>query len=252
MIYGYCRVSTRKQKLDRQIANINKVYPEARIYSDKYTGTKLDRPEFNKLLKVIKSGDTIVFDSVSRMSRNAEEGYKLYAELYSNGVNLEFIKEPHINSDTYKKSIQASIEVQKVDTGKASTDKLISSILEAINQYTIELAKEQIKIAFEQAEKEVNDLHIRVSEGMQKSGAGDKISKANTGKTFNTVKSYEAKANIIRMSKDFNGSMTDKQILEVININRNTYYKYKRELLALSLPELEAFLKECEARKKRP
>lgn len=78
--YGYCRVSTKKQNIERQERNIKAEYPNAIIIKEEYTGTKLNRPEFTKLIKVIneevKKGNevTLIFDSVSRMSRNAEEG----------------------------------------------------------------------------------------------------------------------------------------------------------------------------------
>ena len=60
-----------------------------------FTGTKVyGRKVFAKLLGVVKEGDTIVFDEISRMSRNEEEGFSLYQELYEKGVNLVFLKEP--------------------------------------------------------------------------------------------------------------------------------------------------------------
>ena len=79
MIYGYTRISTKQQSIERQIRNIKELYPNSVIVEEVYTGTKIyGRKEFNKLLKKVKTGDTIVFDSVSRMSRNAEEGKKFY------------------------------------------------------------------------------------------------------------------------------------------------------------------------------
>lgn len=110
-IYGYCRISTKSQSIDRQIRNIKDLYPSAIMIQEAFTGTKVEgRREFNKLVGkwkyeegkivlvsgVIKGGDTIAFDSVSRMRRNAEEGFKLYEELYNKGIELIFIKEPHI------------------------------------------------------------------------------------------------------------------------------------------------------------
>ena len=77
-IYGYCRISTAKQSIDRQIRNIKAEYPTAHIVQEAYTGTSIFRPEWLKLYRVLKSGDMVVFDSVSRMSRNAEEGFTLY------------------------------------------------------------------------------------------------------------------------------------------------------------------------------
>lgn len=109
-VYAYCRVSTQKQELQRQIDNISKVYSNIDEYvSDKYTGATTDRPNWNKLYKKLKTGDTIVFDSVSRMSRNATEGANLYEELYNKGINLIFLNEPYCNTDTYRQSAEQSI-----------------------------------------------------------------------------------------------------------------------------------------------
>lgn len=69
-----------------------RAYPSAILYEEAYTGTKIDRPKFKTLLRLVKPGDTIVFDEVSRMSRNAEEGFELYKELYDKGVELVFLK----------------------------------------------------------------------------------------------------------------------------------------------------------------
>ena len=94
IIYGYCRISTTKQNIDRQVRNILAVYPDAKIVKETYTGIKFQgRKELDKILKKVKTGDTIVFDSVSRMSRTADEGFRLYQELFEQGINLVFLKE---------------------------------------------------------------------------------------------------------------------------------------------------------------
>ena len=87
-IYGYCRISTAKQSIDRQIRNIKAEYPTAHIVQEAYTGTSIFRPEWLKLYRVLKAGDTVVFDSVSRMSRNAEEGFALYEDLYHKRLHV--------------------------------------------------------------------------------------------------------------------------------------------------------------------
>ena len=105
-IYGYCWVSSPKQNIDRQIRNIKAKYEDAIILKETFTGTKVEgRKEFQKLLNKIKEGDTIVFDSVSRMSRNSDEGFELYERLFNQGVELVFLNEPHINTATYKKAL---------------------------------------------------------------------------------------------------------------------------------------------------
>ena len=101
MYYAYCRTSTPKQSMERQVRNILKLYPHAAVYQEVYTGTKVDgRRKWEQLLHTVQPGDTIVFDSVSRMSRNADEGFAAYQQLYENGVDLVFLKEPHINTQT--------------------------------------------------------------------------------------------------------------------------------------------------------
>ena len=221
MIYGYCRISTSKQNIERQIRNIKRDYPNAKIIKEVYTGTKIDRIEFNKLLKVVKQGDTIVFDSVSRMSRNAEEGFKLYEELFNNGIELVFIKEQHINTKTYKKALNNNIEM---------TNTNVDYILEGINKYLLALAKEQIILAFAQAEKEVQDLHQRTKEGIETARLNGKQIGQRAGIKLTTKKSIKAKEDIIKYSKDFKGSLADVDVMKLIGISRNSYYKYKREL----------------------
>ena len=221
MIYGYCRISTSKQNIERQVRNIERDYPNAKIIKEVYTGTKIDRIEFNKLLKIVKQGDTIVFDSVSRMSRNAEEGFKLYQELFDKGVELVFIKEQHINTNTYKKALSNNIEL---------TNTNVDFILDGINKYLMALAKEQIILAFAQAEKEVQDLHQRTKEGIETARLNGKQIGQRPGIKLTTKKSIKAKEDIIKYSKDFKGSLADVDVMKLIGISRNSFYKYKKEL----------------------
>ncbi len=94
MVYGYARISTAKQDIDRQIRNILTLEPSAKIYQEVFTGTKTTgRKELQKLLSKVLPGDTIIFDSVSRMSRSAKEGFDLYKKLYDEGVNADFSTE---------------------------------------------------------------------------------------------------------------------------------------------------------------
>lgn len=222
MIYGYCRISTRKQNIERQIRNIQKAYPEAVIRQEVFTGIKTDgRKVFEQLLRMVKSGDTIIFDSVSRMSRNAETGFQIYQELYDKGVELVFLKEPHINTATYKKALTNNISLTGTKT---------DIILEAINEYLMELAKEQIIIAFEQSEKEVSDLHQRTKEGIETARRNGKQIGQRSGRTLTTKKGIAAKQGILKYSKDFSGSLNDAECMKLLGISRNTFYKYKGQL----------------------
>ena len=112
MIYGYCRISRKTQNIERQIRNIQESYPSALIIQEAYTGTKVvGRKEFEKLVQKVKPGDTIVFDSVSRMSRNAAEGFELYKKWYDEGIELVYLKEPSINTAITRKMLQNRIDI---------------------------------------------------------------------------------------------------------------------------------------------
>lgn len=229
-IFGYCRISTMKQRIARQIDNIKREFPTATIIKEEYTGTTTDRPNFNKLIKNIKPGDTIVFDEVSRMSRNASEGIELYEKLFDMDVNLIFIKEPHINTSVYRDRMNKQIE-KLSSTGSKATDKLLESIMNALHEYTIDLAREQIELAFKTAQAEVDFLHQRTSEGVRKAQAQGKRVGREQGAKVVTKKSVEMKARIMELSKDFDGTNTDKDVMKITGLARNTYYKYKRELM---------------------
>ena len=114
-VYIYCRISTQSQNIQRQIRNGKQLYPNGLVIEEAYTGKTQERPKWNRLLKQvdadIRNGKRvrIVFDSVSRMSRNKEDGIKQYFELYEKGVELEFIKDRTINTEVYRQAISKSI-----------------------------------------------------------------------------------------------------------------------------------------------
>lgn len=215
---GYARVSTQKQSLSRQVTNIRNLYPDIKIYSDKYTGTKMDRPNFQLLLSIVRPGDTIVFDSVSRMSRNAEEGYELYMELYEKGINLEFINEPHISSEFFRRASEQSI---------GSVGNEVADIyIRATNEVLMLLAKQQIKLAFEQADKEAADTRDRIKQGLREREA--KTGLKNGRKKGDKVivhKKAERVSKIKKYSKSCYGSNSDVEVMQLLpGISKNTYY----------------------------
>ena len=248
-VYGYVRTSTMKQNKERQVSNILEKYPEAVIISESYTGTKMDRPEWSRLYKSLKAGDTVVFDEVSRLARNAGEGFGVYVDLYRRGVNLVFLKEPYINTATYTEAAQMP------PTGNADFDETLGR---GINEFLMRLDRRQIQQAFEQAQGEVERLHKRTSEGVREAAKrwqreevlGQPHQKnlpgRQAGTSVVTKKEREAKELIRKYSKDFNGSLSDdeaRQLVRIDNgdgskkpISRNSYYKYKKALKA----ELEA------------
>lgn len=228
-VYGYARISTKKQSIERQVRNISSAFPSAVMVQEAFTGTKIDRPAFSKLLKALRAGDTVVFDSVSRMSRDAIEGYELYHKLYEQGINLVFLKEPHINTDTFRDALNRQIQ-PTIATGDTNADELLNTITGALNTYMMHLAEKQIQLAFEQSEKEVADLRKRTSEGIQTAKLNGKQVGKEQGTHWETKKAKECKALILKHSKDFNGALNDAECMKLCGIARNSFYKYKKQI----------------------
>lgn len=233
-IYGYCRISRNTQRVERQIRNIREEYPDAIIIQEAFTGTRIDRPKWSALYRNLKSGDKVIFDSVSRMSRDAKEGFAVYTDLFNRGVDLIFLKEHYIDTTTYKAASEGQIKVQ-ISTGDDATDDLVSGITEVINRYLTKLTEQQIYAAFGQAEKEVNDLHQRTKEGIETARLTGKQIGGVRGKKLVTRKSISAKEVIKKHSKSFGGSLEDEDVMKLAGISHNTYYKYKKELHSESI-----------------
>ena len=239
LVYGYCRISTKSQSIERQIRNIQVYDKSATILKETYTGTKVDKPVLQRLLSKVKASDTIIFDSVSRMSRKADEGFRLYKELYEKGVALVFLKERHIDTQAYKDALKGIVNIDDVRTGSKETDNLVNTIMSAVNQFMLAKVEQDIFKAFEQSEKEVQDLRQRTKEGLITAKLNGKRVGTPKGSTYKTKKAYKSQQEIIRLSRDFEGSNLDKEVIKLIGISRNSYYKYKAELLGMSAEEFE-------------
>jgi len=111
---GYARVSTAEQSLDRQI-DLLKAQGVEKIYTEKMTGTKRDRPELGKLLDRIEEGDTVVIESLSRLGRSTKDLIELVELFQKKGVELVSLKE-------------------QIDTS-SSTGKLLFTIMSALAQF---------------------------------------------------------------------------------------------------------------------
>lgn len=234
MVYLYCRISQRKQHIERQKRNLLSAYPNGLIVEEAYTGTETaSRPEWAKLFKRVNSGDTIVFDSVSRMSRNAEEGITAYEALYNRGVNLVFLKEPYINTDKYRDLLaETKIMPRRGDE--------IDYIMEGIEKFLIAYRQKDFFIAFQQSEKEVLDLRQRTKEGLETARLNGKRIGTQKGDHWETKKAKEAKKKMLQLSREFGGTNTDAEVMKICGISERAYYKYKAQLKADRIARVEA------------
>ena len=148
----------------------------------------------------------------------------MYNELFGKVINLIFLKEPHINTDTYKPALHDGIPTTRTN---------IDCILDGINKYLLSLAKGQIRLAFEQSEKEVQDLRQRTKERLQTARLSGKQIGQVRGTKLTTKKSVTAKEIILKHNKTFGGSLNDAEIITQAGISRKTFYKYKKELLTM-------------------
>ena len=113
-IFGYARVSTEQQNLDRQLDALRRYGCDV-IYNEKMTGTKRNRPELSKLLDRMTDGDTVVIESLSRLGRSTKDLIELTELFQSKGVHLVSLKE-------------------SIDTS-TSTGKLLFTLMSAIAQF---------------------------------------------------------------------------------------------------------------------
>lgn len=238
--YGYLRISTKHQSIERQEHNIRAEHPTAVIISETFTGggEMEARPAWARLAKTVKAGDRIVFDSVSRMSRNAEEGVQTYMDLYSRGIELTFLREPYLNTAVFRRAAAAVVPM---------TGTKVDCILSAVNDFLFQLAKEQIELGFTQAEKELTDIRTRTREGIAaKKRKNEALQIADpehyrenpeytpfrepAGQKLTTKKSIKAKEIIKKHNKAFGGNLTDRETAALAGISINSLYRYKREI----------------------
>ncbi|MFJ5750449.1 recombinase family protein [Peribacillus frigoritolerans] len=99
MKYGYARVSTVNQDLEVQLQTLEKEGCQ-KIYSEKFTGTKTDRPRFQELLSVLESGDTLTVTKLDRLARNTKEGIEVVEKLFEKGVKVHVLNVGLIENTT--------------------------------------------------------------------------------------------------------------------------------------------------------
>lgn len=122
MKIGYARVSTQEQNLDRQIDGLKAKGCE-KIFQEKMTGTRADRPEYKRMLETLREGDTLIVDSFSRLSRSTKDLLDVVDQLNKQGINLVSIKE-------------------QLDTTTA-TGKMMLTMLSALSQFERDLIAER-------------------------------------------------------------------------------------------------------------
>lgn len=217
--FGYLRISTKetsdKQSFARQIKGLENYAKSNNIeytlqLKDDITGSTFDRPEWKRLEKIVREGDTIVFKEISRFTREAEIGYKKYMELMNKGVNLIFIDNPTV-STSYIKNLTKIAEGQSLVT-KTALEGTIKLLL------IVEL---------DRVEQEREIIVKRIKQGME---ASDKKPGRKPGTKEKLTKELETDI------KDFIENGIKKGIKQVDlmkkhGVSRNTLKSYIRNML---------------------
>lgn len=228
-VYGYARISTPRQSIERQMTNLRAYDPTMTVVQETWSGRVSERPKWRSLVRRVAAGDTIVFDEVSRMSRDADAGVRDYFALVDKGVDLVFLKERHIDTAVYRES-SSQVTGTYATTGDEAVDRLLASVTGALSEYMRALADRQIRLAFEQSEREVANLRERTREGLREAKAHGKVLGNRAGSTRTTDKERRAKPLIRANAKRYGGNLSVDDCMRLCGISRNTYFQYCREI----------------------
>ena len=217
MLYGYCSVSTYYQNIDTQKSLILSKYPDSEIYTEERSSSV-----FNSLLEELKEGDILIVTDIIKLYTSDgftekdvktvfNSVYRNYESIFSKGADIIVINDPYLDSSFFRKVITKN----HVD-GRSTAEMTASDILEGFIYKAVEskMDKENLR-------------RNRITDESKKKHFGNK-----KGTKYNTKKSQPCKDFIKKNLRDFGGSMTNQEIIEELRIGRNTFFKYKAELLS--------------------
>lgn len=212
--FSYMRISTKenadKQSFARQKKAMKKFELDNDIeflasFQDDSTGSTFERKEWKRLEKAVREGDTIVFKEISRFTREAEEGFKVYMDLLNRGVNLIFIDNPTVSTDYIKQLMQVAAAQQRV--AKKALENTIELLL------IVELDRVQ-------QEREI--IVKRIKQGIEASSKKQGRKKGSADKL-----TEELKEDLIKYMNDPTRSIKQKDVMEKHNIkSRHTFKRY--------------------------
>lgn len=209
MIYGYARVSSREQNLDRQItALLNAGVIERNIFKEKKSGKNFKREEYQNLLNTLKVGDTLIITELDRLGRNMAEVEREYTRItVDRGCYIKIIKEDFLST-----SELAENKIYK---------DMIQPILLKVISYMAQTEREKI---LERQQMAYNSMQLDEKGRMISNRTGKVIGRQAK---YNSLKEDEKK-----LIKDWiNGKISCLRVSKILTISRPTLYKIKKEYL---------------------
>lgn len=199
MLVGYARVSSDDQNLDRQLQEFKKIGVE-KVFAEKKSGKNTsERTEFNKMLKFVREGDTIVFESLERLGRNTDEILDTVSFIDKNAMSLMILNLPILNTKF----------------GDENLEKLVRRLVISILSWTAQNEREEIR------RKQKQGIAIAKRKGIYK---GKPYEYSPTAKNPQKRFIYNE---IVRMLAD---GVPIKQIAEKTGTNRSLVYRIKNRL----------------------
>ena len=194
-IYGYMRVSTREQNLDRQTAELKKYVAEDKIYSDKASGKDFDRPAYQALKKAVSDGSIIYIKSLDRLGRNKTQ-----------------IKEEL----QYFKSKNIRIKILDIPTSLMEIQQGQEWLIDMINNLLLEVLSTM-------AEQERLNIRKRQEEGIKA------LKDRNEGKGIGRPQAEYPKdfEKVYRQWQ--NKEITANRAMELLDLKRTTFYKLVKQ-----------------------
>ena len=198
MIYGYCRVSTKHQSLQRQLDTLIKYGISQRfIFSDKYSGKTLDREGLNELLSVLKSGDSIVVKEIDRLGRNRKETKELILHFIKNDIELICLDMPYLKE----------FIINKIKENEGFMEIMANALLDVI---------------LEVAEQERKKIVHSTTEGRKKA--------LSTGTKFGREQKVSIEVFKEYYQKYLAREMKAMDIQKTLGISKQSYYNYARQI----------------------
>jgi DNA invertase Pin-like site-specific DNA recombinase len=190
--YGYIRVSTKEQNLDRQFKSmIDAGVKEELIFEEKQSGKDFDRPQYQLIKKILQKGDTLFIKELDRLGRNADQIKEEWKAITDKGSNIVVLDMPILDTRQYKNGME----------------KVITNIVLELLSYMAEREREKIK--------------VRQAEGIAAAKAKGKLlgrPHATYPKEF--TKHYEQWKS---------GEITAVKAMELLSMKRTTFYKLVKQ-----------------------
>lgn len=193
MIFGYARVSSKEQNLDRQLEALDYV---SRVFSDKVRGQSTERPQLKAMLEYIREGDIVVVTELDRLGRNNSDLTTIMNEIQQKGATLEVLNLPSMNGIT-DENLRRLINNLVIELYKYQTEAERKKIKDR-QQQGIKIAKDKGKFQGGKRKFQENDPRLNLAFELYLKGHTDKEVEEQTGINRRTFRRYRQRYNVYR------------------------------------------------------